>query len=90
MHKRPVNGLRPTAVLAGHDGCNDIDKLSQAGNFHPVRIAQQRDQQAAGQQGILEIVDIFQQGQRLAPAVVLRDALILLERMVPNIPLVKR
>ncbi|MGC1522469.1 MAG: hypothetical protein WA803_13085 [Steroidobacteraceae bacterium] len=54
------DGLSPRrAAGLGHDGADDVDELCQAGCFDAVGIVHQRNEHAANDQCILEIVDFL-------------------------------
>src|SRR5260370_36859895 len=67
---------------------DDIDELSKASRFNSIRVVQQGAEGASHHQGILQIVDLFDQPRRNRPsgfAVVLVGP-----RFIPDIPFVER
>ena len=84
---RIVDALTQDACLAGHERRDDVDELREAPNPDAIGIAQQRVDEAADKQRVLEVVDLFEQpGCGSAAAVArLRAA-----RAVPDVPFVER
>ena len=90
MHVGIEDRLRPaSAAVPGHNRRNHVHQLRQACHLHPVRVAQEGDQHAACQQGVLKVVDVLQQRQGGAPLFLLPDLLVLFIGVIPDVPLVK-
>ena len=90
LHDGIEDGLGPgTALLAGHDGGNDVHQLGQAADLHTVRIFQHGDQHQAHQQRIFEVIDVLQQRQGIPPGLRLVQLLILLIGMIPHVPFIQ-
>ena len=57
------------AAVDGPDRRDDVDELGETGDRDPVRVAQERDQQAADDQRVGQVVRVLGQGRRpLEPA----------------------
>ncbi len=83
---REVGGLAQDAFLAGHERRDHIDDLRQATDPDAVGLAQERIQQSADQQRVLEVVDFLEQpGCELAVAI----GVIAAVGAVPDVPLVE-
>ena len=80
---RIVGGLAEDAGRAGHDGCDDVDELGEAGDFDAIGFADEGVDDAADEQGVFEVVDFFEEvrgGDALAVAVALA---------IPDVPFVE-
>ena len=51
----------------GHQRRDHVDDLREAGHAHAVRLAHQRVEEAAGEQRVLEVVDLLEQLRRELP-----------------------
>ena len=82
------DGLCPgSAAIFSHDRGDDIDQLGDTRHLDTVSVAEQGHQQAANQQCILEIVDIFQLRGRDLPGF---EGSIGVVGMVPDVPFIDR
>ncbi len=84
---RIVDGLAQYAIGVGHDGCDDVDQLRQAGDLDSVGMAHQGVEQAAHQQSIFEVVHLLKQVRRFLLVAVDR---VPAARPVPHVPFVER
>ncbi len=74
LHEGEVGGLEEEAVLGGHDRRDDVDHLREVGHLHHVRVPEERVEEEARRQRVLEVVSLLQA--------------VLLARAVPHVPLV--
>jgi hypothetical protein len=51
--------LSPTTICVGHNWCDHIHQLSQAGDLDPVRIPKQSNEHSPNEQRIFKIIDIL-------------------------------
>ena len=65
---------RSTPRLVGHERRDHVDELREAGDPHAIRIAEQRVDEAADEQRVLEVVDLLEQVRRGGAAAVGRTA----------------
>ena len=56
--------LTENGRLVGHEGSDDVEDLRQARDADAVRLAQQRVEKTADEQGVLEVVDFLEQLRR--------------------------
>src|SRR5271165_1371597 len=87
--ERMKNRLSPSRSSGfGKYRSDHIDELGEASGFNSIRVVQQRDEGASHHQGILQIVDFFDQPWRDGPSGL---ALVLVgPRFVPDIPFIER
>ena len=69
------------------NGPDDVDQLGQASHFDPVGVVQKRYQSAAHHQGVLQIVDLFNQSRSNRPSGL--GQIPGRTRFVPNVPFVE-
>ena len=67
---RVVGALPQHAALVGHERRDHVDQLRQAPDAHAIRIAEQRVDEAADEQRVLEVVDLLEQPRRGGAAAV--------------------
>ena len=70
-----------------HERSDHIDELCQAGDVHAIGVPQQRVEEAADQQRVLEVVDLFEQLRRDGAAAV---GGLPVTRPIPDVPFVER
>ncbi len=88
VQERVENGLPVRAAAGcGHDRGDDVDQLREAGDLDAVGMVEQRDQHAADQQRVLDVVDVLEPGGRLDPGL---EFLVGAVGVVPHVPLVER
>ena len=89
--ERIVDRLTPgRAARTGHDGCDHVHELRNAGDAHPIRTADEGVQDAAHLKHILEIVHVLQDRRPILPILALQVELILLSGVIPDVPFVER
>ena len=87
---RIVNRLLPCrAVRLGHDRCDNVYKLCQAGHLHTVRMLDHRDQKQSYNERILKGVMILEKRRSLLPRMILHRIAVCLICMEPHVPLIK-
>ena len=70
-----------------HERSDHIDELCQAGDVHAIGVPQQRVEEPADQQRVLEVVDLFEQLRRDGATAV---GGLPVTRPIPDVPLVER
>ena len=84
---RIVDALTQDALIVGHERRDDVDELREAPDPHAIGIPQQRVDEAADEQRVLEVVDLFEQPRRGGAAAVAR---LRAARAIPDVPFVER
>ena len=84
---RVVGALPQHAGVVGHERRDDVDQLRQAADADAIGVAQQRVDEAADEQRVLEVVDLLEQLRRELPPPVHRVAA---AGPVPDVPFVER
>ena len=82
-----VDRLPEQSVLVGHNWRDHVHQLRQARHAHAIRTAYQGIQQPTHHQGVLEIVNLFEQVRRYLPLAIHSGSA---ARPVPHVPLVER
>jgi hypothetical protein len=87
--ERVEGGLPPGAAAGlGHDRRDDVHELGERRGVDAVGVAQQRDEQAADDDGVRHVVPVLQQHRGHGPVVALRGPG-LGALLVPDVPLVE-
>lgn len=79
--------LSEYAACVGHKGRNHVHQMREAPHIYAIRVAEQRVDEAAHEQRVLQVVDLFEQLRGLSAAAV---GGIPAARAVSHVPLVKR
>src|SRR5262245_3167792 len=82
-----IDCLPEQSIGIGHDWRDHVYQLGQTGDLDAVRVAQQRDHEAADQERIFEVIDLFQQMRRLTAMTIhcIPAAL-----TIPDVPFIER